>query len=145
MTLSMFAHAVNNAKDLTVVDNSFCGCGYIRHWVEKMDRGRWNPMLTEMDFELKDVKTIEQLYEFVKGKSMKKEQKSKIEVNSIRSINNETQMEIIVSGLNSLRNSYIREIIETTFQIIERRDCKKCPIGNHNLLNCVCYFQEGDD
>ncbi len=47
------------------IDRALCRCGYIHHWYYKMMAGTWNPMLSEMDYELKDVKTTEQLYEFL--------------------------------------------------------------------------------
>jgi len=50
------------------LDRLACGCNYIHHWYYNMGIGRWNPHLTEMDMELKDVKTIEQLYDFIISK-----------------------------------------------------------------------------
>ena len=47
------------------LDRCICKCGYIRHWTFAMKSGTWNPMINEMDAELKDVKTVEELYNFV--------------------------------------------------------------------------------
>lgn len=47
------------------LDRLSCGCNYVSHWCFKMDMGRWNPQLDEMDFELKDIKNSEQLYDFL--------------------------------------------------------------------------------
>lgn len=56
---SVLNHAV------TKLDKLFCRCGYVRHWVFNMAMGSWNPLLTEMDYEMRDVKTAEQLYDFL--------------------------------------------------------------------------------
>ena len=50
------------------LDRIACKCGYIHHWYYNMSIGRWNPGLNEMDIELKDVKTMDQLYEFLISK-----------------------------------------------------------------------------
>jgi len=65
---SDFISAVLNATEHTVdhIDSrTGCGCHYVRHWVLNMDRGRWNPGLNEMDHELRDVHTPEELYDFL--------------------------------------------------------------------------------
>jgi len=54
-----------SAELLSHLDRVFCKCGYIRHWCIEMTMGRWNPMQNEMDAELKDIHTLEQLYEFL--------------------------------------------------------------------------------
>jgi hypothetical protein len=70
-----------------------------------------------------------------------KEKNVGIQVNQIRELNNK-QLEITISGLNSLKSSDIREIIETVFQIIKDGDCLKCPVGEPMHKRCVCFFQE---
>ena len=69
-TKGQFVYAVNNSNHhtLTMLDKMFCGCGYVWHWVENMSRGTWNPNLNEMDHELRDVHTPEELYEFLISK-----------------------------------------------------------------------------
>ena len=67
-----------------------------------------------------------------------------IEVNWIRSLNDD-QLEIIITGINQLRNSYVREIIETTFKIMERGDCQRCPLAPPINETCVCFFQDDGD
>jgi len=73
MTLSrqQFIDAVYSATERTVgdLDAQCCGCGYVRHWIFRMNYGQWNPMLTEMDAELREVTTVEQLYEFLTSKA----------------------------------------------------------------------------
>ena len=71
-TKSQFIFALNNAdqRTLTLLDKMYCKkCGFVSHWVNNMSRGTWNPNLTEMDVELKDVKTPEELYEFITSKT----------------------------------------------------------------------------
>ena len=60
-----------NEAVVTALDKAICGCGYCYHWVYKMGLGRFNPLQNEMDAELKDIKTAEQLYKFVKDKNTK--------------------------------------------------------------------------
>ena len=57
-----------NRETVDHLDRLMCGCGYIRHWVYNMGSGKWNPMLNEMDAELKDVRTLEDLYRFINTK-----------------------------------------------------------------------------
>ena len=47
------------------LDAMFCGCGYVHHWFYNMNYGRWNPMLHEMDYELRNVLTASDLYDFL--------------------------------------------------------------------------------
>lgn len=67
LTPDQFTFAVNNCTEQSArhLDKMFCQCGYVSHWVYKMQRGHFNPMLNEMDCELKDVKTPQELYEFL--------------------------------------------------------------------------------
>ena len=58
-----------NPAIISTLDRTSCGCGYCYWWVYHLNSGKWNPMLTEMDMELKDIKTAEDLYEFVKQKT----------------------------------------------------------------------------
>jgi hypothetical protein len=59
----------SNPTIISTLDRTLCGCGYCYHWVFRMESGKFNPMLTEMDAELKDVATPEQLYDFIKHKA----------------------------------------------------------------------------
>lgn len=67
---TMLSHTDRDVLNLAVkkLDGLFCRCGYVRHWVYNMVMGQWNPMLTEMDYELRDVKTKEELYDFLISK-----------------------------------------------------------------------------
>ena len=65
-----FLHVINHPSRKLVahLDRVACGCKYIHHWIYNMDKGKWNPNLNEMDFELRDIKTPEQLFDFIKQK-----------------------------------------------------------------------------
>jgi len=69
-TKDQFVFALNNAdqRTITLLDDMFCKCGYVRHFVNNMSRGTWNPLLDEFDYELRDVHTPEQLYDFLISK-----------------------------------------------------------------------------
>lgn len=72
-TKEQFIHAVNNCDANTVdhIDAQFPCCNYVRHFVVNMDRGHWNPMLSEMDYELRGIKTPAQLYDFIQNKAVR--------------------------------------------------------------------------
>ena len=71
LTKVLFTAIINNNNPalITALDRSTCGCGYCYQWVYQMSLGKFNPMKNEMDMELKDVKTAEELYRFVKSKT----------------------------------------------------------------------------
>ncbi len=64
----------------------------------------------------------------------------RIQVSQIKELN-DRQIEVIISGLNSLSNDTIREIIEISFKIIQNGDCKRCPIAPPSEYKCICHFQ----
>lgn len=51
------------------LDREFCGCGYVYHWFYMQMEGTWNPNQNELDYELRDVHTAEQLYDFLIAKT----------------------------------------------------------------------------
>lgn len=55
------------------LDRMACGCKYVHHWVFNMQMGRWNPMVVELDYELKDVKSISQLFDFLQKHEIQKQ------------------------------------------------------------------------
>lgn len=67
MDKAEFIHAMGSPTDETIkrIDSQFCGCGYVWHWIRNMDSGKWNPMLTELDYELRGVENLSQLYDFL--------------------------------------------------------------------------------
>jgi hypothetical protein len=71
ITKALFSSIINNQNPaiITALDRATCGCGYCFHWVFQMSMGKFNPLQNEMDAELKDVKTAEDLYSFVKRKT----------------------------------------------------------------------------
>ena len=72
-TKDQFCHAVNhcNANTVDEIDAQLGCCHWVRHWVVGMDRGKWNPMLNEMDYELRGIKTPQQLYDFIENKTVR--------------------------------------------------------------------------
>lgn len=50
------------------LDRVACQCHYVFHWTYNMNMGSWNPEVNEMDYELRDVHTAEELYEFLMKK-----------------------------------------------------------------------------
>lgn len=65
--VTMLSHTDRDVLKQAVskLDSVMCRCGYVHHWVYNMASGQWNPMLTEKDYELRDVKTKEELYDFL--------------------------------------------------------------------------------
>ena len=59
----------NPTKELIQhIDRIACHCNYTYHWYYNMNQGTWNPNLNELDYELRDVKTPQQLYTFLINK-----------------------------------------------------------------------------
>ena len=71
LTKPLFVSIVSNPNPATIaaLDKSTCGCGYCFHWVYQMSMGKFNPLQNEMDVELANMKSAEDLYNFVKQKT----------------------------------------------------------------------------
>lgn len=67
MDKATFVFLVNNSPPIPAdfIQGHFCGCDFVHHWIHNMKRGTWNPEISEKDFELRNVHTPEDLFEFL--------------------------------------------------------------------------------